>query len=60
VLGSDGPTSVVDGPVDPHRLLVTQGNYQLSDGMAVRQSSPAQQSAPERQSAAVPRNGAGS
>jgi membrane fusion protein, multidrug efflux system len=60
LLGSDGTTSVVDGPVDPRRPLVTQGNYQLSDGMAVRQAGPVQQSAPERQSAAVPRNGAGS
>jgi RND family efflux transporter MFP subunit len=45
LLGSDGTTSVMDGPVDPHRLLVTQGNYQLSDGMAVRQSGAAPQSA---------------
>jgi membrane fusion protein, multidrug efflux system len=54
LLGSDGNTSVVDGPVDPHRLLVTQGNYQLSDGMAVRQSSPVSQSAAMRQSSAGP------
>jgi hypothetical protein len=60
LLGGDGKTSVVDGPIDPHRLLVTQGNYQLSDGMAVRLSSQAQQSAPVRQSAAAPRRGAGS
>jgi hypothetical protein len=32
----------------------------LSDGMAVRLSSQAQQSAPVRQSAAAPRRGAGS
>jgi RND family efflux transporter MFP subunit len=44
LLGGDGTTSVVDGPLDPHRLLVTQGNYQLSDGMAVRQSAAASQS----------------
>jgi membrane fusion protein (multidrug efflux system) len=60
LLGGDGKTSVVDGPIDPHRLLVTQGNYQLSDGMAVRLSSQAQQSAPVRQSAAAPQRGAGS
>jgi RND family efflux transporter MFP subunit len=53
LLGSDGTTSVVDGPVDPHRLLVTQGNYQLSDGMAVRRSGP------ERQSATVSQSGTG-
>jgi RND family efflux transporter MFP subunit len=34
--GGDGKTSVVDGALDPQRPLVTQGNYQLSDGMAVR------------------------
>jgi membrane fusion protein, multidrug efflux system len=54
LLGSNGTTSVVAGPVDPHRLLVTQGNYQLSDGMAVRQSSPVPQSAALRQSNAGP------
>jgi membrane fusion protein (multidrug efflux system) len=54
VLGSDDTTSVVDGPVDPHRLLVARGNYQLSDGMAVRQSSPISQSAATRQSGASP------
>jgi RND family efflux transporter MFP subunit len=48
LLGSDGTTSVVDGPIDSQRLLVTQGNYQLSDGMAVRQG------------AAVPERGPGS
>ena len=41
LLGSDDTTSAVDGPVDPQRLLVTQGNYQLSDGMAVRQGAAA-------------------
>jgi hypothetical protein len=43
LLGSDDTTSVVDGPVDPGRPLVTQGNYQLSDGMAVREGAAAQQ-----------------
>jgi len=52
LLGSDGATSVVDGPVDPHRLLVTQGNYQLGDGMAVRQNGPAPESKIARQSGA--------
>jgi RND family efflux transporter MFP subunit len=46
LLGSDDTTSVVDGPVDPHRPLVTQGNYQLSDGMAVRGGDAVQQGAP--------------
>jgi RND family efflux transporter MFP subunit len=54
LLGSDGNISVVDGPIDPHRLLVTQGNYQLSDGMAVRQSGPVSQSAAMRQGSAGP------
>jgi len=44
--------SVVDGPVDPHRLLVTQGNYQLGDGMAVRQNGSAPESKIARQSGA--------
>jgi RND family efflux transporter MFP subunit len=43
LLGSDDTTSVVDGPVDAHRPLVTVGNYQLSDGMAVREGDAAQQ-----------------
>jgi membrane fusion protein (multidrug efflux system) len=46
--GSDGTTSVVEGPVDPHRPLVIQGNYQLSDGMAVRESGAVHQEAPAR------------
>ena len=36
-LGGDGDTSVVDGPLDPKRPLVTLGNYQLSDGAPLRQ-----------------------
>ncbi|WP_051748619.1 efflux RND transporter periplasmic adaptor subunit [Nevskia soli] len=36
-VGGDDNTTVVDGPVDPARPLVTVGNYQLADGMAVRQ-----------------------
>lgn len=36
-LGGDGDISVVDGPLDAKRPLVISGNYQLSDGAAVRQ-----------------------
>ncbi|MCU1334412.1 MAG: efflux transporter periplasmic adaptor subunit, partial [Candidatus Angelobacter sp.] len=36
-IGGDDRTTVVEGPVDPARLMVTVGNYQLGDGMAVRQ-----------------------
>jgi hypothetical protein len=36
LVGSDRGVSVVDGPIDASRPLVTQGNYQLRDGMAVR------------------------
>lgn len=35
-LGGDEDTSVVEGALDPQRPLVTLGNYQLSDGGAVR------------------------
>ena len=35
-LGGDDDTSVVDGPLDPQRPLVTVGNYQLGDGAALR------------------------
>jgi RND family efflux transporter MFP subunit len=38
LLGGDGITSVVEGPIDLSRSLVTQGTYQLSDDMAVRHS----------------------
>jgi len=40
-LGGGDDTSVVDGPLDPGQPLVTVGNYQLSDGAAVRQDEPA-------------------
>lgn len=40
-LGGGDDISVVDGPLDPQRPLVTVGNYQLSDGAAVRQDEPA-------------------
>jgi RND family efflux transporter MFP subunit len=36
VLANSGNTTVVDGPIDPAKPMVTQGNYQLTDGMAVR------------------------
>lgn len=50
-IGGNDDVSVVDGPVDPGRPLVTAGNYQLSDGAAVRenaatQSRPATEAAP--------------
>lgn len=35
-IGGDDGTTVVEGPLDPARPLVTIGNYQLADGMAVR------------------------
>jgi membrane fusion protein (multidrug efflux system) len=38
LLGSDGATSVLEGAIDSQLPLVTQGNYQLSDGMTVRHS----------------------
>jgi hypothetical protein len=46
LLGGDDTTSVVDGPVDAHRPVVTQGNYQLNDGMAVRQGDAGPPGAP--------------
>lgn len=41
LLGSDETTAVVTGPLDPSRPLVILGNYQLTDGMRVRQGKPA-------------------
>jgi membrane fusion protein (multidrug efflux system) len=38
VLGASGADDVVDGPLDPRRPIVVQGNYQLSDGTPVRSS----------------------
>jgi membrane fusion protein (multidrug efflux system) len=35
-LGGNDDTSVIEGPLDPRRPLVTLGNYQLSDGGPVR------------------------
>ena len=40
-LGGSDDTSVVDGPLDAQRPLVTVGNYQLGDGDAVRQADAA-------------------
>ena len=37
VVGDSGGTTVVDGPIDPKRPLVTSGNYQLQGGEAVRE-----------------------
>ena len=42
-LGGDDERSVVDGPLDPQRPLVTLGNYQLGDGAAVRVDAGADQ-----------------
>lgn len=37
IVGMRGDTTVVDAPLDPKRKLVVKGNYQLSDGAAVRE-----------------------
>jgi membrane fusion protein (multidrug efflux system) len=39
IVGSAGDTTVVDGPLDSQLPIVIQGNYQLTDGMPVRQTS---------------------
>jgi membrane fusion protein (multidrug efflux system) len=36
IVGTNGDSTVVDGDLDPSRPLITEGAYQLSDGMAVR------------------------
>lgn len=36
VVGTAGDTTIISGPLDPSRLLVSGGNYQLQDGTAVR------------------------
>jgi len=38
VVGTFGETTVIDGPLDASRPVVTQGNYQLTDGEAVRET----------------------
>ena len=43
IVGRFGETTVIDGPLDAKRPVVTQGNFQLTDGEAVRRS-PAGQS----------------
>lgn len=53
-IGSDDTNTAVDGPIDPARALVTLGNYQLTEGMAVRRDDAA---AP---AAEPPRNKTGS
>ena len=40
IVGMAGGTTVVAGPLDPSRPLVTGGNYQLQDGIAVRETPP--------------------
>jgi membrane fusion protein (multidrug efflux system) len=42
VLVDAGGTMLVDGGLQAGRKLVTDGNYQLSDGMAVREQGAAQ------------------
>jgi membrane fusion protein, multidrug efflux system len=36
IVGTFGETTVIDGPLEASRPVVTQGNYQLTDGEAVR------------------------
>lgn len=40
VAGMSGTETVVDGPVNPQRALVSSGNYQLQDGVPVRTGDP--------------------
>jgi membrane fusion protein, multidrug efflux system len=40
IVGGDDTTTAVDGRLDPQRPLVIQGNYQLSEGIAVRAGGP--------------------
>jgi len=40
IIGVAGGTTVITGPLDPSRPLVTGGNYQLQDGTAVRMAPP--------------------
>ncbi len=60
LVGADRTTAVIEGPLDPRRQLVTQGNYQLSDGMAVRLNTTAPQTAPAGPSKAARQRVAGS
>jgi len=36
-IGSDAQAAVIDGPLDAQHALVVQGNYQLENGMSVRE-----------------------
>ncbi len=38
VLGANGMTDAVSGDIDPRRKLVTQGNAELRDGMAIHEA----------------------
>ncbi len=46
VLGMHGDKNVIEGKVDLNAPLVLAGNYQLQDGMKVRQIDPAQKKKP--------------
>lgn len=46
ILGESGEVEIVEGALDPARPLVTQGNYQLADGAAVREAPLAPAAAP--------------
>ena len=46
IVGESGDTDVVTGALDPAHALVTQGNYQLDDGAAVREDPAAKGAAP--------------
>jgi membrane fusion protein, multidrug efflux system len=37
IVGEAGDKTVITGPLDPTRKIVVTGNYELSDGMAVRE-----------------------
>jgi membrane fusion protein (multidrug efflux system) len=39
IVGSAGDATIVDGPLGPQLPIVIQGNYQLSDGMPLRETS---------------------
>lgn len=42
VLGTQGASDVISGPLDANAPLVTTGNYQVQDGMPLRRATPAQ------------------
>jgi membrane fusion protein, multidrug efflux system len=41
IIGESGDRLAVDGPLDPGRKLVTSGNYELSNGMLIREAASA-------------------